>query len=309
MEAQCSSPYTGPLQQPWYKGRGCFLDPPKVEYVCGRWRLQVWNSRGPGPGHATREELFSASRGDIEPLTRVYKDYIEDIIDSVFAGAEPRGRIAGLILEPGGFPEGHVARWTNEILVLGLVIVKMDSSPGTSKLVSAISHSRLPSKRLGMPLHTGSTDNCGLYASLKVNFTHVKGCQLWTADVLKSCGFASMICAAGRKWGLTQITRSLITLSSDLHMHSFPTKHRCRQASDTESRLEWSCSKQSFGSPFLIQDLCSLSNSAFARAESASSVALARRVCCFGSGLEGASVFGERSSARFSVPASWPLSA
>jgi hypothetical protein len=136
MEAQCSSPYTGPLQQPWYKGRGCFLDPPKEEYVHGRWRLQEWNSLGPGPGYSTREELFSTSRGDIEQLTLVYKNYIEGVMDSFSGGGGAKGRIGGLILEPGGFIEGHVACWTNEILVQGVVIVKVNSR-GVTQLLNS----------------------------------------------------------------------------------------------------------------------------------------------------------------------------
>lgn len=121
MEAQFSSPYTGPLQQPWYKGRGCFLDPPKVEYVCGRWRLQAWKFGNWNDNYATSEELFSESRCDAGSLTGVYEAYIEDTMDSFFEAegprwegesygrseeernrVVPRGRIGGLILEPGG---------------------------------------------------------------------------------------------------------------------------------------------------------------------------------------------------------------
>ncbi|KAE8711275.1 Bifunctional dethiobiotin synthetase/7,8-diamino-pelargonic acid aminotransferase [Hibiscus syriacus] len=41
MEAQAPSSYTGFLQQPWYTGRGLFLDPPTVFMHNGKWTLSL----------------------------------------------------------------------------------------------------------------------------------------------------------------------------------------------------------------------------------------------------------------------------
>ncbi|KAK4481850.1 hypothetical protein RD792_012761 [Penstemon davidsonii] len=41
MEAQAPSPYTGFLQQPWYRGRGEFLDPPTVSMCDGTWEVSL----------------------------------------------------------------------------------------------------------------------------------------------------------------------------------------------------------------------------------------------------------------------------
>ncbi|KAB5552692.1 hypothetical protein DKX38_010003 [Salix brachista] len=41
MEAQAPSSYTGFLQQPWYTGRGLFLDPPTVSLSNNKWNLSL----------------------------------------------------------------------------------------------------------------------------------------------------------------------------------------------------------------------------------------------------------------------------
>ncbi|KAF9680573.1 hypothetical protein SADUNF_Sadunf06G0135800 [Salix dunnii] len=41
MEAQAPSSYTGFLQQPWYTGRGLFLDPPTVSMSNNKWNLSL----------------------------------------------------------------------------------------------------------------------------------------------------------------------------------------------------------------------------------------------------------------------------
>jgi dethiobiotin synthetase/adenosylmethionine--8-amino-7-oxononanoate aminotransferase len=40
MDCAAASPFNGPLQTPWYSGRGLFLDPPHLALVRGTWTLR-----------------------------------------------------------------------------------------------------------------------------------------------------------------------------------------------------------------------------------------------------------------------------
>ncbi|KAK4759822.1 hypothetical protein SAY87_022953 [Trapa incisa] len=100
MEAQSPSAYTSFLQQPWYTGRGLFLDPPTVFLSKSIWTLEV-----PEPLHpkileselifSSREEMFSKSRDESE-LTQLYSSYILQHLPGI---GGPK-YIGALIIEP-----------------------------------------------------------------------------------------------------------------------------------------------------------------------------------------------------------------
>ncbi|KAK6783709.1 hypothetical protein RDI58_017163 [Solanum bulbocastanum] len=104
MEAQAPSPYTGFYQQPWYKGRGHFLDPPTVAMRDGVWKLslpqeiETLKPRLEDLTFSLRENIFKESR-DTSNLADIYHLYIwktlELIIDS--SGST---RTGALIIEP-----------------------------------------------------------------------------------------------------------------------------------------------------------------------------------------------------------------
>lgn len=41
MDCAASSPYNGPMQTPWYKCRGLFLEPPYLSITDGKWRVEL----------------------------------------------------------------------------------------------------------------------------------------------------------------------------------------------------------------------------------------------------------------------------
>ncbi|GLJ26997.1 hypothetical protein SUGI_0528990 [Cryptomeria japonica] len=103
MEAQAPSAYTGFFQQPWYSGRGLFLDPPSVFLHNKEWQLQVPDAlmflelKCPGLG-TTCEALFSTKR-DESTLAMLYCDYISQHL-SRFSTLSPSKHVAALIIEP-----------------------------------------------------------------------------------------------------------------------------------------------------------------------------------------------------------------
>ncbi|EFJ52827.1 hypothetical protein VOLCADRAFT_40597, partial [Volvox carteri f. nagariensis] len=106
----CVAPsvFNGPLQSPWYRGRGLFLEPP---YVGMRQQLPTW---------ASLDEIlsYSSSTGDggaagaSEPLSAAYRTYIESAIDEFEAAAAAAAaaaaggaavapsRLAACVMEP-----------------------------------------------------------------------------------------------------------------------------------------------------------------------------------------------------------------
>ncbi|KAF9614442.1 hypothetical protein IFM89_018678 [Coptis chinensis] len=104
MEAQAPSSYTGFLQQPWYRGRGLFLDPPTTFICNGCWVLslpKILHSEKLKPEDMTfssRKELFSGSRSGSE-LARTYSAYISQQL-LLCSGSED-AHIGALIIEPG----------------------------------------------------------------------------------------------------------------------------------------------------------------------------------------------------------------
>ncbi|KAK1290895.1 hypothetical protein QJS10_CPB18g00222 [Acorus calamus] len=104
MEAQAPSSYTGFLQQPWYRGRGLFLDPPTVFIHNGDWNISF-----PKPLQSdvlkietmtvsSCDDLFSQTR-DSSDLARYYSAHISQ---KLFQLEEPRESvyIGALIIEP-----------------------------------------------------------------------------------------------------------------------------------------------------------------------------------------------------------------
>ncbi|GKV18237.1 hypothetical protein SLEP1_g28647 [Rubroshorea leprosula] len=99
MEAQAPSPYTGFLQQPWYTGRGLFLDPPTVFMCNGEWNLslpEAFHSEALKLDDLTfrsRDEIFVRNR-DTSNLAAMYSSYISHQI------SRSSDQIGALIMEP-----------------------------------------------------------------------------------------------------------------------------------------------------------------------------------------------------------------
>ncbi|KDP22928.1 hypothetical protein JCGZ_01765 [Jatropha curcas] len=104
MEAQAPSSYTGFLQQPWYTGRGLFLDPPTVFMCNSKWNLSLpdWlhyeNVTNNDMVFSSRDEIFEKIR-DKSDLYRIYSSYITHQL-SQYPGAEGTVHIGALIIEP-----------------------------------------------------------------------------------------------------------------------------------------------------------------------------------------------------------------
>ncbi|XP_057966752.1 bifunctional dethiobiotin synthetase/7,8-diamino-pelargonic acid aminotransferase, mitochondrial isoform X2 [Malania oleifera] len=104
MEAQAPSSYTGFLQQPWYTGRGLFLDPPTVFMYNGMWNLSLpegMQDEKLKPEVITftsRDELFCKSRDDSD-LAGCYSSYISQQL-LLHSGSEGFTHIGALIIEP-----------------------------------------------------------------------------------------------------------------------------------------------------------------------------------------------------------------
>ncbi|XP_074273689.1 bifunctional dethiobiotin synthetase/7,8-diamino-pelargonic acid aminotransferase, mitochondrial [Silene latifolia] len=104
MEAQAPSSYTGFLQQPWYIGRGHFIDPPTVFMHHGKWNILLPNEvQSEGPKlkdliFELREELFLESR-DASEVSKIYSSYISKAL-SAYSGRDQNKWIAALIMEP-----------------------------------------------------------------------------------------------------------------------------------------------------------------------------------------------------------------
>ncbi|XWS70927.1 hypothetical protein CRYUN_Cryun03dG0092500 [Craigia yunnanensis] len=104
MEAQAPSSYTGFLQQPWYTGRGFFLDPPTVFMHNGKWTLslpEVFHSETLKLEDITlrsRDEIFLKSR-DKSNLAGLYSSYLSQQL-SQYSGLSGIKQIGALIIEP-----------------------------------------------------------------------------------------------------------------------------------------------------------------------------------------------------------------
>ncbi|CAN8253094.1 unnamed protein product [Cochlearia groenlandica] len=102
MEAQAPSPYTGFLQQPWYTGRGLFLDPPTVFLSNGAWNLSLPESFSQTAPEeygtfTTRDEIFDKSR-DKSILATIYSKYVSEQLQE-YSGATQSAHVGALIIE------------------------------------------------------------------------------------------------------------------------------------------------------------------------------------------------------------------
>ncbi|XP_011069894.1 bifunctional dethiobiotin synthetase/7,8-diamino-pelargonic acid aminotransferase, mitochondrial [Sesamum indicum] len=104
MEAQAPSPYTGFLQQPWYRGRGHFLDPPTVSMSDDIWKVALPQKMQSGKsGHeclsfSSRDEIFKRSR-DGSDLASLYASFV---LQELLSLSDSNGisHIGALIIEP-----------------------------------------------------------------------------------------------------------------------------------------------------------------------------------------------------------------
>ncbi|GFH24745.1 uncharacterized protein HaLaN_22598 [Haematococcus lacustris] len=110
MDCVAPSVFNAPLQAPWYRGRGLFLQAPNLGMVRGRWQLvsrPAWLAQGGGQGEAggegaqwdSLEEVVSPTRDDSQ-LTLRYRQYIEQQLDEHQASSPPGSHMAALIIEP-----------------------------------------------------------------------------------------------------------------------------------------------------------------------------------------------------------------
>ncbi|KAF3561268.1 hypothetical protein DY000_02017672 [Brassica cretica] len=103
MEAQAPSPYTGFLQQPWYTGRGLFLDPPTVFISNGAWNLSLPESFPQTASEesgtfTTRDEIFDKSR-DTSALATIYSAYVSEQLQE-YSESSQSAHVGALIIEP-----------------------------------------------------------------------------------------------------------------------------------------------------------------------------------------------------------------
>ncbi|KAL3613916.1 Bifunctional dethiobiotin synthetase/7,8-diamino-pelargonic acid aminotransferase, mitochondrial [Castilleja foliolosa] len=97
MEAQAPSPYTGFLQQPWYSGRGLFLDPPTVSMCNGKWEVRFEKSGHRCFSFSSRDEIFETSR-DSSVLASLYTSSILQELQLIIE--QSHSHIGALIIEP-----------------------------------------------------------------------------------------------------------------------------------------------------------------------------------------------------------------
>ncbi|PAN34389.1 hypothetical protein PAHAL_6G089000 [Panicum hallii] len=104
MEAQAPSAYTSFLQQPWYSGRGLFLDPPTVYIKSEMYNLSLPQSMLHDPQtsgdtcFSSQAEVFCKSR-DKSSAADLYLSYINQQL-SEFSLSSNSEYLAALIIEP-----------------------------------------------------------------------------------------------------------------------------------------------------------------------------------------------------------------
>jgi dethiobiotin synthetase/adenosylmethionine--8-amino-7-oxononanoate aminotransferase len=113
MDAVAPSIFNGPLQTPWFTGRGLFLDPPTVGLKKGAWEVTVpesvagENTKILKSSFKSLEDVFSSeTRGNSE-LSTLYRSHIEQYIDQYEASSTATttangtvSKIAACIIEP-----------------------------------------------------------------------------------------------------------------------------------------------------------------------------------------------------------------
>ncbi|PKA50617.1 Bifunctional dethiobiotin synthetase/7,8-diamino-pelargonic acid aminotransferase, mitochondrial [Apostasia shenzhenica] len=104
MEAQAPTSYTGFLQQPWYSGKGLFLNPPTVFIFNGIWTLSVPDCLKPDVLEQddmwfnSYNDLLSKSR-DSSTIAKCYFSYISNQLLQ-FSASNHTTFIGALIIEP-----------------------------------------------------------------------------------------------------------------------------------------------------------------------------------------------------------------
>ncbi|KAK6944241.1 Aminotransferase class-III [Dillenia turbinata] len=102
MEAQAPSSYTGFLQQPWYTGRGTFLDPPTVFISNGIWTLSI--PEGVHCGKEVSKTCTFSSRDEIFDLNQRSSDlaglYSTFISEQLSANSVIQGSGGMLMVDP-----------------------------------------------------------------------------------------------------------------------------------------------------------------------------------------------------------------
>ncbi|KAL1558381.1 Bifunctional dethiobiotin synthetase/7,8-diamino-pelargonic acid aminotransferase, mitochondrial [Salvia divinorum] len=104
MEAQAPSSYTGFLQQPWYSGRGLFLDPPTVALYSGTWKVSLPQkmksvmSGCESLSFSSRDEIFKRSRNG-SGLASLYTSSILQELE-LLSDCNALSYIGALIVEP-----------------------------------------------------------------------------------------------------------------------------------------------------------------------------------------------------------------
>ncbi|CAM8894769.1 unnamed protein product [Rhodiola kirilowii] len=103
MEAQAPSSYTGFLQQPWYTGRGIFLNPSTVSLSDDVWELSLPNEmlsenvERENMCFSSRDLIFHRSR-DSTSLAKIYETYITNELQP--SQNRELTQIGALIIEP-----------------------------------------------------------------------------------------------------------------------------------------------------------------------------------------------------------------
>ncbi|CAL9125870.1 unnamed protein product [Musa textilis] len=104
MEAQAPSSYTSFIQQPWYSGRGLFLDPPECFISNEIWSLSLPDClrsnhlKPEDTRFSSCAELFCPSR-DTSAVAENYANYISKQL-SDFAASSHSIQVGALIIEP-----------------------------------------------------------------------------------------------------------------------------------------------------------------------------------------------------------------
>ncbi|XP_038878691.1 bifunctional dethiobiotin synthetase/7,8-diamino-pelargonic acid aminotransferase, mitochondrial [Benincasa hispida] len=102
MEAQAPSCYTGFLQQPWYTGRGVFLDPPTVYMHRGKWYISL--PVGLRPETLRLENAFFCSRNEVFDEKRDHSDlagiYSAYLSQQLSYSSKSKSLLGALIMEP-----------------------------------------------------------------------------------------------------------------------------------------------------------------------------------------------------------------
>ncbi len=116
MDMQSPSVFTGPMQTPWYKPRGLFLQPPSLAIRNGQWSVVLPPDGLVGDGDRffadgktssesntrweNKKSAFNISERLDTPLAMEYKNAIDRVLDQAGKDANKMGEVGALIMEP-----------------------------------------------------------------------------------------------------------------------------------------------------------------------------------------------------------------